>query len=170
MDLLIKAVDADAHADTLKDLRGRYRRGYVVIVKPTGWSWGREETKPPAEGGKFVIVRLVRADGVTPVWSLGEPMPARVTRYMEPERSDLVFETVREEDGTTHILTDDQGSALGVPVRRRRYALRVDDLPPAVRRQLRDTGLYVVQWTAARDFLRDLQTGADESSADLTVR
>ena len=165
MDLLIKAVDA-TNADTLKNLRGCYKRGQLVLIKPTGHEWGREEAKPPAEGGKFVIVRLLRDDGVTPVWALGEPMPARVARYLEPERSDLVFETDPE---TGEVLLNDNGQALGVVVRRRRYSLRVDDLPLAVRRQFRDTGLYVVKWTTARDFLRDLQTGADESSADLTT-
>jgi hypothetical protein len=169
MDLLIKASHA-TNADTLKNVRGCYKRGQLVLIKPTGHEWGREEAKPPAEGGKFVIVRLLREDGVTPVWSVGDEPPARVTRYMEPERSDLVFETVKDNDGVPQILLDDQGLPIGVPVRRRRYALRVDDLPTAVCRQLRDTGLYVVQWTTARDFLRDLQTGADESSADLTVR
>lgn len=52
-ELLIKAVDA-THPDPVKDLRGCYKKGDVVVIKPDGWSWGKEELKKE----KFYILRI----------------------------------------------------------------------------------------------------------------
>lgn len=48
---------------------------------------------------------------------------------------------------------------------RRRYRIRVDDVPNAIRNQLRDTGQVTVTWNQVRNFIRDKATGLDESSA-----
>jgi len=153
MDILVKAVDA-THPDSAKDARGCYKLGMPVVIKPTGWAWGYEETRAPIDGGKFVIIRVLKNDD-TPVWSEGEDPPARVERYMQSERSDLVFEP----DNPT----------LGVVVRRRQYKLRLADIPGGVLSTLNQTGLYEVRWTVLRDYLRDLKSGLDETTADLTV-
>jgi len=52
-ELLIKAVDA-VHSDPVKDLRGCYKKGDVVVVKPDGWKWGKEELKKE----KFYILKV----------------------------------------------------------------------------------------------------------------
>jgi len=56
-ELLIKAIDA-THSDPTKDARGCYKRGDIVDIRPNGFGWGRLEALPPADGGKFVIVRI----------------------------------------------------------------------------------------------------------------
>lgn len=61
-ELLIKAVDA-THADADKDRRGCYKRGDIVLIKPDGHEWGRKELLAPADGGKFVVVKI---PGVSP--------------------------------------------------------------------------------------------------------
>lgn len=63
-EILVKAVDA-THRDPIKDTRGCYKRGDVVIVKPDGWEWGTEEVLPPAQGGKFFIVKVPGVDPAT---------------------------------------------------------------------------------------------------------
>ena len=52
-ELLIKATDA-VHSDEIEDLRGCYKKGYVVVVKPDGWKWGKEELNKE----KFYILRV----------------------------------------------------------------------------------------------------------------
>ena len=51
-EFLVKAIDA-VHADSVKDKRGCYKRGDVVVVMPDGHVWGKAEGLP-----KFVIVRV----------------------------------------------------------------------------------------------------------------
>jgi len=57
-ELLIKATDT-THPNKIKDLRGCYKKGYVVVIKPDNWSWGKEELNKE----KFYIVRV---KGVSP--------------------------------------------------------------------------------------------------------
>jgi len=52
-ELLIKACDA-VHQNEVKDLRGCYKKGYVVVIKPAGHKWGKEELNKQ----KFYIVRV----------------------------------------------------------------------------------------------------------------
>jgi len=52
-ELLIKACDA-THNDEVKDLQGCYKKGYVVVIKPDGWKWGKEELNKE----KFYIIRV----------------------------------------------------------------------------------------------------------------
>lgn len=52
-ELLIKSSDT-TNPDPVKDLRGCYKKGDVVVVKPDGWSWGKEELKKE----KFYILRI----------------------------------------------------------------------------------------------------------------
>jgi hypothetical protein len=55
-EFLVKAADA-AHADPVKDARGCYKRGDMVVVMPDGHPWGREEGLP-----KFVVVKIPGLD------------------------------------------------------------------------------------------------------------
>ena len=52
-ELLIKACDA-THQNEVKDLRGCYKKGYVVVIRPAGHKWGKEELNKE----KFYILRL----------------------------------------------------------------------------------------------------------------
>lgn len=51
-ELLVKACDT-VHQNEVKDLRGCYKKGYVVVVKPTGHKWGKEGLNR----NKFYIIR-----------------------------------------------------------------------------------------------------------------
>jgi len=52
-ELLIKSSDT-TNPDPVKDLRGCYKKGDVVVIKPDGWKWGKEELKKE----KFYILRI----------------------------------------------------------------------------------------------------------------
>jgi len=52
-ELLVKACDT-VHQNEVKDLRGCYKKGYVVVVKPAGHKWGKEELNR----NKFYIIRV----------------------------------------------------------------------------------------------------------------
>ena len=56
-ELLVKACDA-THKNEVKDLRGCYKKGYVVVIKPDGWKWGKEELNKE----KFYVVRIKDAN------------------------------------------------------------------------------------------------------------
>lgn len=56
-ELLVKAVDA-THPDPTTDARYCYKQGDVVGVAPDGWHWGALELLPPAQGGRFVIIKI----------------------------------------------------------------------------------------------------------------
>ncbi len=53
-ELLIKASDT-TNPNPVKDLRGCYKKGDVVVRKPNGWKWGKEELKKE----KFYILRVL---------------------------------------------------------------------------------------------------------------
>lgn len=53
-----------------------------------------------------------------------------------------------------------------VTLLRRKFRLRVDDVPAAIKRELRDTGSVTLSWSQVRGFLRNKQTNADESSTE----
>ncbi len=48
---------------------------------------------------------------------------------------------------------------------RRRFRVRVDDVPLTIRNQLRDNGEATVTWNQLRGFVRNKETNLDESSA-----
>lgn len=53
-----------------------------------------------------------------------------------------------------------------VPVVRRKFRIRVDEIPNAIKRELRDTGSVTVPWTTLRNYLRNKLTDSDETSAE----
>jgi len=56
VELLVKAVDA-THPDKVKDIRGCWKRGDVVDIRPAGFKWGSEEGPP-----KFQIVTMLKSE------------------------------------------------------------------------------------------------------------
>lgn len=166
-DLLIRARD-NTHPDPVKDFRGSYKRGDIVVIKPSGWHWGSEETKAPKDGGGFVIVRLLRGNG-QPIWAVpngwqpGDDLPvppARFDEFIEPERSDFIFET--DVDGKQEL--DDDGFPLGVVSSRRNWRLVWNALSALAQVRLRDIGRYDVRWTVLRAFLRRRKDGVFATS------
>jgi hypothetical protein len=136
-EFLIKAVNA-THADPLKDQRGCYKRGDIVMVQENGFEWGSLEALPPAQGGKFVVVRI----------------------------SDVTVEQVKTfvQNKLAGVPNADISmSELDVearPTRRRRFHLTVDSLPVGVRNTLNTTGFYETTWAAVKAFLQDKVGGA----------
>jgi hypothetical protein len=156
-DILLMAVNKRNLNDATKDEVAMFKRGDPVVVRPTGWEWGRLEVVPPAEGGDFARIRLLRNDGVTPVWSAGDEPPGRLREICESiERSDLVFEEYP--DGT---------SGPGVQTRARAWRVLVNDLPPAVLQTLNQIGLYEVTVGAVRTYIQNKLTLANPTDADL---
>lgn len=123
-ELLIKAIDA-VHSDPVKDQRGCYKLGDPVCIRSDGFQWGALEALPPAQGGKFVIIKL---PGVT----IAQIKVFVTTRW--PAIVDLVSSE---------------------PDRRRRIRIDTDLLPANVRNQLRNTGSYSTTWANLRGFVRD---------------
>lgn len=56
-ELLIKAIDA-THSNPDKDAKGCYKRGDIVLIRPNGHTWGSKELKAPADGGKFIVLKI----------------------------------------------------------------------------------------------------------------
>lgn len=56
-ELLVKAVDY-VHPDPTEDARGAWKAGMIVVVKADGHMWGKLEALPPAQGGKFVVLKF----------------------------------------------------------------------------------------------------------------
>ena len=134
-ELLIKAVDA-ALPDPRKDL-GCFKAGDIVVVREDGWGWGLEESRPPADGGKFVLVKL---PGVT---------VAQLTAFWARKWGD-------------HPESPDRESG-----RIRRAAFRLDSLPAPAREAVLGTGEHRANWNAIRAFLRDKQTGTTAAGESL---
>lgn len=127
-------------------------QGDMVEVRPTGMGWGRLEVVPPDDGGIFARIRLLRADGVTPLWQLGNPMPARAQELLEPDYEDT---GVRGPRGET-LLT----------IRRRQvWHVIVASLPAAVLQQLNQTGQYAVKWSTVKAFVENKVTFANPDDA-----
>lgn len=148
-DLVIKARNGTG-ADSPDGREIVSRRGDLVAIRPTGSPYGARELLPPNQGGGFVRITLLRDDGVTPVWSVGQPMPRRLAGFVGPEEDELVP---------------------SAPVLRK-FAFRVvvDDLPTTVRNQLARDGQRALRWTAVRDFLarkRDDWRASALSASDL---
>ena len=59
--------------------------------------------------------------------------------------------------------TDDSDPANVVTLIRRKYRIRVDDVPAAILSQLRDTGQVTVTWKQIKTYVQNKITGLDES-------
>lgn len=129
-ELLVKAVDA-VHSNPTKDARGCYKRGDIVGVAPNGWQWGAKELKPPADGGKFVVIKITDVSRAQIInW---------VRNHWDCEIDGLDFV-----DGNA--------------VRRRRVRIDVDLVPVSVRQTLNQTGQFTTTWAAIRQYVRNKRT------------
>lgn len=141
-DLVIKARHGTGAGEAGRELVSR--RGDIIEIRPTGSQYGARELLPPNEGGSFVRITVLRDDGVTPVWSVGQPMPRRLAQFVGPEEDALVP---------------------SAPILRKfGHRVVVDDLPTTVRNQLARDGQRSLRWTAVRDFLARKRDDARASS------
>lgn len=136
-ELLVKAVDA-THSDPEKDARGCYKRGDIVGVAPNGWQWGAKELKAPADGGKFVVIKITDVSRAQIInW---------VRNHWDCEIDGLDFVD-------------------GNHVRRRRVRIDVDLVPLNVRQALNRTGQFTTTWAAIRQYVRNKQTNQTGTGA-----
>jgi hypothetical protein len=134
----------NTNPDPVKDRRGSWKRGYLVVVKPDGWSWGREED--PAQTIAPRTFMLLKFPGVS---------VASVEKYLAPQ-------------------LDDAGGILLVPLRYRRrlWQIQYSELPAAARNKLATTGILTIgpsgdyTWAQVKGFFMRLDTNARET-ADL---
>ena len=129
-ELLIKAVDA-SHPDPVKDRRGCYKLGDVVIVQDDGHQWGAKEGPP-----NFVVLRIPGAAS------------ALAERLVEEQ----------DDDDAGNVLQDEQGGRL--TFRRRRWRVDLGDLPAAIRTALQTTGRASITRVQIRSRLKRKRDGA----------
>jgi hypothetical protein len=140
-EILVKAVDA-THSNPTKDTRGCYKRGDVIGVAPDGWAWGALETLPPAQGGKFVVIKIT------------DVTRAQVVNWIKTNWATWA-------DGPDLSSGELLGAAqAGLIVRRRRVKIDVDLLPAGVLSTLNTTGTYSTTWAAIRQYVRNKLTNA----------
>lgn len=56
-EILVKGVSL-MHSDALTELAGCEKMGDPITVQEDGWHWGSEEIKLPANGGKFILIKV----------------------------------------------------------------------------------------------------------------
>ena len=116
-----------------------WKRGMPVEVLPNNHVFSPRELLPPAQGGSFVRVTV---SDVT-VQQVRDFLRTRWSFELEEVDYDQSVVTVEPEL---------------IPIRRRKFHLRVDDLPVNVRNQLRTTGAFTTTWPNIRTFLQNLRT------------
>ena len=131
---LIKATN-HTHPDPVKDQRGCYKRGDIVQVLDDSAHDGDILTNPIMP--PFVLVRIVGL-------SLEKAM-----KYME-------------EDAETSI--DSDSREIKVVTTRRRWKLRLDDVPLAIKNQLINSRYIEVTTRQIRNYIRDKVTDKDETT------
>ena len=110
-----------------------YKKGDIVVVKPDGHEWGNQED--PAlhpDGVAGCGFVIVKIPGVTPT-------PEKIEKWMGH---------IQDIDGTM--------------TKRRLWQVMTDDVPLAVRNQLRDFGVVTVTWTQVKNFIRNKLTDERE--------
>jgi hypothetical protein len=138
-ELLVMAVTR-THADPVKDARGCYKRGDVVLVMENGHPWGTSELKAPVDGGQFVVIKI--------------------TDVTKDQVLNWIF------NHWTCRLEDPQVSG-GTTLARRRIRIDVNLVPPAVLQTLNQTGEFTTTWTAIRQFVHDKQTDTTGSGSPI---
>lgn len=113
-----------------------WRRGMPVLAFENGHKWGSDELVPPAQGGKFVVVRI------------SDVTVDQVNTFLL-NRWGFVIDSV--EYAVVTVSPE--------PIRRRPMMLRVADLPVGVRQQLNDTGFFSTTWPQIRTFLTRISVG-----------
>lgn len=123
-----------SHPNPDKDQRGSYKLGDVVVVKEDGHEWGKEEHPATSTNPMFFLVKIP-----------GVPAE-KVEQFIAPETA------VDPETGDE------------TTVRRRRWNVRANDVPLAIRNQLLATGEVTVTWPQIRNYVQNkltLETAPD---------
>jgi len=137
-ELLIKAIDS-IHSDPIKDARGSYKRGDVVVVMPNDHLWGREEhpnttTYSPA---RFFILKIP------------EMSVEQMNKYIQVQQDDTG-------------LFDPDGHRVFKIIRRRKFRVHVDALSVSDLKNIEQHGELVKPWAGVRTFVRDKVSGISE--------
>ncbi|RLC80638.1 MAG: hypothetical protein DRJ03_21300 [Chloroflexi bacterium] len=129
-ELLIKACDA-THSNEVKDLRGCYKKGYVVVIKPVGHKWGKEELNKE----KFYIIRVKDAEPEDLVHLLDFHKIIIGTRYHAVSDKLGVFvsspdkDTAQSECLKKCKLVAQELSHFGITVNEANYNIKVEEKP-----------------------------------------
>lgn len=129
-EFLIKAINA-THNDATKNIRDCHKRGDLIAVFENGHEWGAKELKAPADGGKFVVLKVT------------DVTVQQVINFFQNRWN-------------CHPLAEQLDNEIRVC--RHRIKLEADSLPANVRNQLNNTGQFTTTWTAIRQFVRDKLT------------
>lgn len=116
-----------------------WKRGMPVCVMPDGHPWSPRESLPPAQGGKFVILKITDV----------------TVKQVETFLQNRWGISLDEEDGEFSAATVEREY---VQLARRKLHFLLDNLPAGVRNQLRTTGSYTTTWQAIRTFLQNRKT------------
>lgn len=128
-ELLVKARNAQ-HDAPEKDRRGCYKVGHIVVVMDDGHEWGREETLP-----NFVKVKIPGLSADT------------VRDLIDEQREDDAGNPLAEEGGVP------------ITFRRRRWRIRVADIPANIRNTLLTTGEVTVTRAQIRNYVSRIRDG-----------
>jgi len=128
-EIAIRAVN-----NTWSPHRLRWLRGMPVVVMPDGHPWSDREKLPPAQGGKHVIVKVTDVTVEQVSTFFRNRWGFDLCSHGEP---DVIF---------------------NVAQRRRAINVLVDNLPPAVLIELRDTGMFTTTWAQIRTFIQRHET------------
>jgi len=140
-ELLVKAVNA-THLDSDKNIKSCYKQGDIIGVAPNGYEWGALELKAPADGGKFVVIKII------------DVTRQQVINWVK-NHWDWIL------DGND--LDDDMVTL----VRRRRIRIDVDLLPAGVLSTLNNTGEYSNTWANIRQYIRNKKNNETASGSDI---
>lgn len=136
---LVKATNA-SHGDPVKDLRGCYKRGDIVQAMDDS-AFGRED--PPGSGTYIVDDVYLAENPISDQFVMVKVTGITLQRaldFMAPDIDPLDPEVI---------------------VLRRRYRIRVDDIPLAIRQELQQKRFVQVTATQIRDYVRNKRTGTD---------
>ena len=133
-ELLIKAINA-SHPDPVKDRRGCYKRGDIVVVMPDGHEWGAKEGLPNFFKVKIPGVEVSRLDA------------------LREEQDDDDAGNPVYEDGTL-ILAD---GPIRKVFRRRRWRLMVASIPATLRNKILNTGEATVTPAQIRNYIKRIR-------------
>lgn len=135
--------------------------GEIEGLFPDEWVFGTAETLPPAQGGRWVRARLLRADGVTPIWSEGLAwMPNQRFQNVPPKvAAARAYLQAPERNGK------DGRNSPALFYRAWRFLL--NNLPAGVQSELNQTGYTTRRWLDVRSFIERRLDGTLASTIDL---
>lgn len=135
VELLVKRQANYTHSDSVKNEAGVSQRGDIVVVKPDGWSWGREEH--PMTATRFNPTRffIVKIPGIT---------VAQAKKYVQ------------------HRV--DSYDVDGDPITKtyRLWKIEADTVPQWVKDSIQNTGEVTVTWNQIKGYIKNKKTGGTE--------